>query len=78
MKRLMIFLTIAFALNAQEPPLPEENPDIPFRERTEPEEAPSNTKKATLAVIGTLAAITIGLIASGANTGKHAPSNNDS
>ncbi len=70
----MIFLTVAFAMHAQEPPLPEENPDIPFRERTEPEETPSNTKKATLAVIGTLAAITIGLIASGANTGKRASS----
>ena len=45
-------------------------PDAPFRDRTEKPEA-SNTKKAAFAVVGTIAAITIGLLVSGSNTGKH-------
>lgn len=45
-------------------------PDAPFRNRTEKPEL-SNTKKAAFAVVGTIAAITIGLLVSGSNTGKH-------
>jgi len=49
----------------------------PFRDRTDDIVTSPNQKyiKATAAVIGTLAAITIGLIVSGANTGKrtHTP-----
>ncbi len=45
-------------------------PDAPFRDRTEKSEV-SNTKKAAFAVVGTIAAITIGLLVSGSNTGKH-------
>jgi len=45
-------------------------PNAPFRDRTEKSEV-SNTKKAAFAVVGTIAAITIGLLVSGSNTGKH-------
>lgn len=45
-------------------------PDAPFRDRAEKPEL-SNTKKAAFAVVGTIAAITIGLLVSGSNTGKH-------
>jgi len=44
-------------------------PDAPFRNRTENPEL-SSTKKATFAAIGTIAAITIGLLVSGSDTGK--------
>jgi hypothetical protein len=45
-------------------------PDAPFRDRTE-KPGVSNAKKAAFAVIGTIAAITIGLLVSGSDTGKH-------
>lgn len=84
MKKLISILTLfAFTLYANEAP-PIENPDTesppdvsspiyttpnpPVRER---EETPSNKWKATAAVVGTLAAITVGLFASGRDTGKH-------
>ena len=84
MKKLITILTLfAFTLYANEAP-PVENPDTesppqespvyatpnaPIRERTD--EPPSNTWKAVTAVVGTIAAITLGLFASGRNTGKH-------
>lgn len=84
MKKLISILTLfAFTLYANEAP-PIENPDtksLPettspvyatpnpsVRERTE---KPSNKWKATAAVVGTLVAITVGLFASGRDTGKH-------
>lgn len=45
-------------------------PDAPFRDRSEKQEIP-NSKKAAVAIVGTIAAITIGLLVSGSNTGKH-------
>jgi len=47
--------------------------NAPFRERTEDKKsAPlQKHKKAAAVVIGTLAAVTIGLLVSGADTGKH-------
>ena len=45
-------------------------PDAPLQDRTEKPEV-SNTKKAAFAVIGTITAITIGLLVSGSDTGKH-------
>ncbi len=82
MKKLISILTLfAFTLYANEAP-PVESPDTetpapspiyissnpPIRERTEPS---SNKWKATAAFVGTLAAITLGLFASGRDTGKH-------
>ncbi|MCB1072993.1 MAG: hypothetical protein H7A41_03885 [Chlamydiales bacterium] len=84
MKKILSILTLfAFTLYANDTP-PIENPDTeaptdvsspvyatpnpPVRER---EEKPSSTWKATTAVIGTLAAITLGLFVSGRDTGKH-------
>lgn len=84
MKKLISILTLfAFTLYANDT-LPIENPDTesppdvsspiyattnpPVRER---EEKPSNTWKATAAVIGTLVTIAVGLFASGRDTGKH-------
>lgn len=85
MKKLLSILTLfAFTLYANEAP-PIENPDSeappettspvyatpnpPIRDRSEPPS--SNAWKATAAVIGTLAAVTLGLFASGRDTGKH-------
>ena len=45
-------------------------PDAPFRDRTEKPEL-STQKKALFTVLGTIATITIGLLVSGADTGKH-------
>lgn len=45
-------------------------PDAPFRDRTE-KEGLSTTKKTLFAVIGTAVTITLGLLVSGADTGKH-------
>ena len=45
-------------------------PDAPFRDRTE-KSGISNPKKAAIAAIGTIAAITIGLLVSGSDTGQH-------
>ncbi|QVL56684.1 MAG: hypothetical protein KFB93_04695 [Simkaniaceae bacterium] len=84
MKKLISILTLfAFTLYANDAP-PVENPDTesppvttspiyttpnpPIRER---EEKPSNKWKATAAVVGTLAAVAVGLFASGRDTGKH-------
>ncbi|NGX50568.1 MAG: hypothetical protein K1060chlam2_00414 [Chlamydiae bacterium] len=79
MKKNLLLLTLALfsftaPLASGEPLAPTE--DAPFRDRTE-REHPSSTnkyKKALVVVIGTLAAITIGLIVSGSNSGKNAPS----
>ncbi len=80
MKKLITILTLfAFTLYANKAP-PVENPDTesppiysapnpPIRERTD--EPPSNTWKIVTAVVGTVATITLGLFASGRNTGKH-------
>ncbi|MEM8727208.1 MAG: hypothetical protein AAGE99_00615 [Chlamydiota bacterium] len=80
-KSISILTLLAFTLYANEAP-PMENPDTeplpdtpspvyatsnpPIREREE--ETPSNTWKATTAVIGTLVAITLGLFISGKDT----------
>jgi len=79
MKKTFLLLTLALfsftaPLVSEEPLSPTE--DAPFRDRTE-RELPSSTqkyKKAAAVVIGTLAAITIGLLVSGSNNGKKAPS----
>ena len=44
-------------------------PETPIQERREI--PPSDTAKVITAVVGTLVAVTVGLIASGYNTGKH-------
>lgn len=50
-------------------------PSAPIREQVETPKT-SMAKKAAAVVIGTLAAITIGLVVSGADTGTHAHSDN--
>ncbi|MCB1109816.1 MAG: hypothetical protein KDK64_02455 [Chlamydiia bacterium] len=76
-KALLVLAALTTPLLAQDslpppdlstPPL--EIPDAPFRERTEKQET-SQSKKAAVAIIGTIAAITIGLLVSGSDTGKH-------
>ncbi len=85
MKKLLLILAVATSpLLATTPPIEGTDteippdlssslyaaPDAPFRDHTEKLEI-SNTKKAAFAVVGTIAAITIGLLLSGSNTGKH-------
>lgn len=74
-KFLLILLTACTtSLLANTPPV--ENPPTTltspiYPTSQEPKKETSNGKKATAAVIGTIAAITIGLLVSGSDTGEH-------
>lgn len=52
--------------------------DAPFREREEPKDSFFKRHRGAIATVGTLAAITVGLIVSGADTGKHYHTNEES
>jgi len=72
---LGIFCLTTPLISTEAPPAPMQSTETPpFRDRGDDEATSSQQKykKIAAVVIGTLAAITIGLLVSGANTGKHA------
>jgi hypothetical protein len=83
-KFFLILAALTTPLLAQTPPTPTPDtetpadlsssvyaaPEAPFRDRTAKPET-SSAKKTAVAVVGTIAAITIGLLVSGSDTGKH-------
>ncbi|MCB1082618.1 MAG: hypothetical protein KDK63_05690 [Chlamydiia bacterium] len=78
-KWISLFTLFAVALWANPPQAEQTAPDTsstytaPNPSVREKEKAPSNKWRATAAVVGTLAAVTLGLFLSGRDVGKDAP-----